>query len=138
MVIDVEDAFINYFTTNMVNIVGHGNNSIEIYRDRFPLDAQAEGIAITAELRGAHESVYELESIALRIRARTTDKKHTFYLMQNIDDLLDRFVHKNLDSNVELCLCRRNSGPDFMLGENDGFWYGVVLYTTHCRWRGND
>ena len=90
MIIDVEDAFINYFTTNMVLIVGHGNSSIGIYRDKFPDDAQSEGIAITAELRGAHESVYELESIALRIRVRTTDKKHTFYLAQNVDDLLDR------------------------------------------------
>ena len=138
MIVDVEDAFINYFTTNMVDIVGHGNASIGIYRDKFPEDAQSEGISVTAELRAAHESVYELEGIGLRIRCRTSDKKHSFYLMQNIDDLLDRFAHKNLDSNVEMCLCRRNSGPDFLPGENDGFWYGVALYTMTVRWRGND
>ena len=138
MIIDAEDAFMNYFTTNMVSIVGHGNDSIGIYRGKFPDDAWNEGVAVFVELREAHESVYELEGIGLRIMVRTKDKKHTFYLAKNVDDLIDRFVHKNLDDNVELCLARRNSGPNFFPGDNDGFQYGITLYTITVRYRGND
>lgn len=138
MVIDVEDAFMTYFTDNMVDVVGHGNNSIGIYREKFPDDAGNEGIAVFAELRESHESVYELEKVGLRIMIRTEDKKHTFYLAQNVDDLIDRIVHRNLDSNVELCLAKRNSGPNFFPGANDNFHYGTTLYSATVRWRGND
>jgi hypothetical protein len=138
MIIDVEDAFINYFTTNMVSLVGHGNGTVGLYRTKFPDDGWNEGVAFHAELRESHGSVYEIEKIALRVKVRTTDKQHTFILMQNADDLLDRYVHKNLDSNVEMCLAKRNSGPDFFPGENDGFQYGIALYSITVRWRGND
>lgn len=138
MIIDVEDAFMNYFTDNMVDIVGHGNDSIGIYRGKFPDDAWNEGIAVFAELRESHESVYELEKIGLRVMVRTKDKKPTFYLAQNVDDLIDRFVKKNLDDNVELCIAKRNSGPSFFPGANDNFHYGVTLYSITVRWRGND
>ncbi len=138
MIIDVEEAFINYFDSNMVSVVGHGNNSIGLYRGKFPDDALDEGIAVYAELRESHESVCELENIGLRIMVRTTDRKHTFYLAQNVDDLIDRYVCKNLDDSVELCVARRNSGPTFFDGENDGFYYAVTLYTITVRYKGND
>ncbi len=138
MIIDIEEAFVNYFTTNMVSIVGHGNATVGLYRGKFPDDGWNEGVVVFAELRESHESVYELEKIGLRIMVRTTDKKHTFYLIQNVDDLLDRYVHKNLDTNVELCTAKRNSGPDFFPGDNDGFQYGVALYGVTVRYRGND
>ncbi len=133
MVIDIEGAFVDYFTSEMSSIVGTGNEVIEIHRTEFPDDSQVEGVSIFAELRKSHMTIYDFEFAAVRIIGRTSNKEHTFWLMQNIDDLIGEVYHRNLNSTVELSECHRNSGPDFFLGANDNFNYGQIFYTITVR-----
>lgn len=138
MIIDIEKAVKDYLEENMVFVVGNGNGSIGVYRRVFPDDGNVEAISISAPVRESHVSVYEFEYVGLRILTRTNKEEKTFILTQNLDDLFDRFVGKNLNSDVKLCLCKRNSGPTFFRGEGDNFYYGTILYNLTIRYRGND
>jgi len=138
VIIDAEKAFIIYFQDNTVTVTGYGNAIIPVYRKTFPDDAATVAIAVYVELREGHESVNELEPIGLRIMVRADAGESSFVLMQNVDSLLDRVVHKNLSDDVELCICRRNSGPTPFKGEHDNRYYNTTLYTATVRYRGND
>jgi len=137
MIIDIEGALIDYFNDNMVSILGHGNSTIGVFRRKFP-DDETEGICVYAEIRESHESIYELEQISTRITCRMESEENVFALATNIDNILDRYVHKILNDEVELCLCSRNSGPTIFEGETDNFCYSTALYDMIIRFVGND
>ena len=138
MIIDVEKAFIDYFTDRMSLIVGNGNGEVGLYRNRFPDDSNKEGICFFAELKESWKDVYDFEDCGIRVICRTTNKEHTFWVTQNIDDVLDGVFDLNLNDDVQLRMSHRNAGPDFFEGDNDNFDYGTALYSITVRNRIND
>jgi hypothetical protein len=137
MIYDVEQAFIDYFDDNPELIVGSGGQSIDIYRDHFPDDSDLIGVVVDAELREANPTVQEIEGIGLRILVRHTDPKHAFFLIQNIDLILDKKANMVLNSELEICTCYRNAGPDRFGGTpmENYLWYWTALYTCRIRRR---
>ncbi len=132
MILDAEGAVIDYLATNIVTVVGSGNETVEIYRYRFPDDAAPEAISVYAELPGNDHDVKEIMPCGVRIITRSPKKQPAFVLMQNVDGLLDKMVRKVFNADVECCLCSRNSGPDPFEGEN-GLHHYTALYTMTLR-----
>ena len=132
MILDAEGAVIDYLTTNMISIVGQGNDSVEIYRYTFPTEAKDTAISVFLELPGNHSDVPELMPVGTRIVTRSSKADISFYLMQNVDLLLDRMVRKAFNASVECCLSRRNSGPGRFNGAN-ALIHFTSLYTMTLR-----
>jgi len=130
MILDVEGAFKDYFVTNMVNIVGNGNFTVTIYKEKFPVNSDREGISIFAEIPSTHPA-FEIFPCGVRINTKAKKKTHAFALMQNVDLLIDKRANTNLNSEINLCKCLRNSGPSHF--EDDSAHYYTALYETEVR-----
>jgi len=137
MIYDVEQAFIDYFGNNMESIIGRGNESIDVYRDSFKDDSNPIGIVVDAELRTAHSTVPQIELVGLRVLVRHLESDDAFYMIQNIDELLDKKANVILNSTLDLCTCVRNAGPDRFGGTpmENYLWYWTALYTCRTRRR---
>jgi len=139
MIFDVEGATRTYLIDNMTAVVGHGNSSIKIYRRTFTAQAPSEAVSIYAELVQSHDSMEgDLQPTAIRINVRSATPKRSFMLAANIDKIFDKRYHTNLNDDVELCECTRNSGPSPFVGEGDHLHYNTLLYSCTFRYRGND
>lgn len=133
MILDAEKAVIDYLTDNMFSVVGQGNETVEIHRYRFPDDADPEAISVYDELPGNHSDVPEIMPAGIRIVVRSAKPDTAFTLMQNVDDLLDKMVCIDLNTEIECALCQRNSGPDRFEGENNGLHHYTALYAMTMR-----
>lgn len=133
MILDVEKAVIDYLTSNMSSIVGTGNESVEIYRYYFPDDADPEAITVHDELPSADSDVPEINLDGIRIIVRSARPDTAFKMIQNIDLLLDKMVRIVFNSEVECCLCSRNSGPDRLPGEGNSLEHYQALYSMTLR-----
>ena len=109
MILDGEKAVMDYLETNIAKIVGTGNDTISIYRYKFPDDAGNEAICVYAELPGNDRDVPELMPVGIRITVRTTMPEDSFTLIQNIDKVIDKLSNINLSDTINCCLSNRNS-----------------------------
>ena len=130
MIFDVEGAFKDYFVTNMVNVVGNGNFTVTIYKEKFPDNSDSVGVSIFAEIPSTHPA-FEVYPCGIRITTKATKKKHAFALMQNIDLLIDKRANTDLNDEMNLCKCLRNSGPSHF-EDRDSHYY-TALYETETR-----
>jgi hypothetical protein len=135
MILDAEGAVIDYLTDNAELVVGNGNYGVVIHRHSFPDDAADTAVMVFLELSESHGDVSGLRPASIRITTRSSDAKKAFYLMQNVDLLLDLLVRKNFNDDVECCLSRRNSGPLRFLGPNNDIVHYSSLYNMTLRSR---
>ncbi|GAG87634.1 unnamed protein product, partial [marine sediment metagenome] len=111
--------------------VGTGEVEIGVYRDNFPDDGETTGVSVFAEINETSE--YDcIMPVGIRINARTPKKQNAFNLITNVDALLNMMVGKMLNDDIEMNLCRRNSGPSWFKGL-DGLHYYTALYTMTVR-----
>ena len=130
MILDVEQGFKDYLEDNMDELTGNGNFDVEIHKEKFPDNAKPEGISVYAELPAPHQ-VFEIFLVGVRFHTRARKKSHAFYLIQNLDKLIDRRANADLSDDLNLCYCLRNSGPSHFFQDN--LHYYMALYEMEVR-----
>lgn len=130
MILDVEKAFKDYFVTNMTELTGSGNSTITIYKERFPDNSDAEGVRVFMEVAGT-PTVFQLYPVMVRIDVRARKKSNAFKIMQNVDYLIDRRANTDLNSDINLGYCHRNSGPSPFMDRH--LHYYTALYNVEVR-----
>ena len=143
---DTTQAVMDYLNTNMVSLVGKGGITLGIYKDYFPQEnkkvvnltgskTSRTSISVSSELSGSLEYM-DIIDVGIRLIVRAEKKKDAWLLMVNADKLLNLMVRKSLNSEVQLVLCKRNSGPSQFPGFDDGLDYYSALYS--CTMRRSD
>ena len=130
---DTTEPVITYFENNKDKLIGRGGKDalFGVYRDTFPEQAKTTGVSAFSEV--AESSEYEnIMLVGLRINVRAPKKVNAYTLALNVDKLLNMMVRKMITDTIELVLCKRNSGPSWLEGE-DGLHYYTSLYDSTMR-----
>lgn len=128
---DSVGALIEYLEFNIATIIGSGNYSVNIYRDNFPSTSKSEAVSVFSELTEMTDYGAIIVN-DIRINTRAREKQAAYNLAINVNSLLNRMVRKMLSDDIELVLCKLNSGPSWFRGE-DGLHYYTILYGTTMR-----